>query len=252
MIHDDDSHVARRAGSASSSWRGALNDSKLPDMRISGMTLLAVLAVGAGCVNGSAAATTVADVPASQLSIEPSIIDSDPTPSDGMMPVVVQFFHGNEFVQLANTLVTCNGVTLPWGSLGYAARVPVPAAGSTMVFTHVKGGTTTMATIKVPSRPVLTSPTAGAMLTRTTNLAIAYVPSTSAGVRPDASDSTTAVNGSEQSETGTAYLDVSMLHPGTGTVSVARRFVSLPTATGFQGVVVTYTISSPDTAVTWQ
>ncbi|HEY0993097.1 MAG TPA: hypothetical protein VGD80_38855, partial [Kofleriaceae bacterium] len=89
-------------------------------------------------------------------------------------------------------------------------------------------------------------------LTRTTNLPIAYVPSTSAGVRPDASDGAIGVRGSEQSETGTAYLDVSALRVGAGTVSVARRFVSLPAATGFQGVVVTYTISSPDTAVTWQ
>ena len=216
------------------------------------MTLTAVLAAGAGCVNGSAAETTVADVPASQLSIEPSVIDASPSPSDGMLPVVVQFFHGNEFVRLANTAVMCNGVTLPWGSLGYAARVPVPAAGSSMVFTHVRGGTTTMATIKVPPRPVITSPAAGALLTRTTNLAIGYMPSTSAGVRPDASDGTVGINGSEQSETGTAYLDVSMLHTGAGTVSVARRFVSLPAATGFQGVVVTYTISSPDTAVSWQ
>jgi hypothetical protein len=216
------------------------------------MTLPAVLAVGAGCVNGSAAETTVADVPASQLLLEPSIIDSDPAPSDGKLPVVVQFFHGNEFVQLANTAVMCNGVTLPWGGLGYAARVPVPAAGSSMVFTHMRGGTTTMATIKVPPRPVITSPSAGAMLTRTTNLPITYVPSTSAGVRPDASDSAVGISGSEQSETGIAYLDVSMLRVGAGTVSVARRFVSLPAATGFQGVVVTYTISSPDTAVTWQ
>jgi hypothetical protein len=216
------------------------------------MSLTAVVAVGAGCVDRSATETTVADVPASQLSLEPSIIDSDPAPSDGMLPVVVQFFHGNQFVQLANTAVMCNGVTLPWGVLGYAARVPVPAAGSSMVFTHMRGGTTTMATIKVPPRPVITSPPAGAMLTRTTNLAIGYVPSTSAGVRPDASDGTVGVNGAEQSETGTAYLDVSMLHAGAGTVSVARRFVSLPAATGFQGVVVTYTISSPDRSVTWQ
>jgi hypothetical protein len=216
------------------------------------MTLTAVLALWAGCVDRSATETKVADVPASQLSLEPSIIDSDPMPSDGMLPVVVQFFHGNEFVQLANTAVMCNGVTLPWGGLGYAARVPVPAAGSSMVFTHMRGGTTTMATIKVPPRPVITSPAAGAMLPRTTNLAIGYVPSSSAGVRPDASDSMVAINGAMQSETGTAYLDVSMLHAGAGAVSVARRFVSLPTATGFQGVVVTYTISSPDTAVTWQ
>lgn len=221
-------------------------------MRISKTILTAALAAWGGCVNGSATQTTVVDVPASQLSLEPSIIDSDPTPSDGKLPVVVQFFKGNDFVQLANTAVMCNGVTLPWGALGYAARVPVPAAGSSMVFTHMRGGTTTMAMIKVPPRPVITSPAAGAMLARTTNLAIGYVPSTSAGVRPDASDSTGAFNGSEQSETGTAYLDVSGLRAGAGTVSIARRFVSLPAATGFQGVVVTYTISSPDTAVTWQ
>jgi hypothetical protein len=215
------------------------------------MTLPMVLAIWAGCAPGGAE-TLVADVPASQLSIEPSIIDADPAPSDGKMPVVVQFFHDNAFVQLANTAVTCNGVPLPWGGLGYAARIPVPAAGDSLVFAHMRAGTTTMATIKVPPRPSITSPSSGAMLTRSTSLAIGYTPSTSAGVRPDASDGTVGISGSEQSETGIAYIDVSGLRVGGGTVSLARRYVSLPAGTGFQGVVGTYEISSADIMVTWK
>src|SRR5215813_3309420 len=142
-------------------------------MRITRMTLLTVLAVGAGCVNGSAAETMVVDVPAAQLIIEPSIIDSDPSPSDGKVPVVVQFFHANTYVQLAgNASVMCNGMALPFGGLGYSARIPLPVAGENLVFSHVRGGMITMTTIKVPPRPMVTSPSDGAMLTRSTSLAI--------------------------------------------------------------------------------
>lgn len=217
------------------------------------MTLPALLAALAGCVDRSASETMSVDVPASQLSLEPSIIDSDPAASDGMMPVVVQFFHGNDFVQLANASVMCNGVAMPWGGLGYAARIPIPAAGSNLVFVHTRAGMTAMAKIKVPARPVITSPASGAVLTRSSSFAIDYVPSSSVGVRPSASDGTVGVDGAEQPDVGKAYVDVSGLHPGAGAVSIAGRFLSTVAAgTGFQAVVATYTISSADITVTWQ
>lgn len=219
------------------------------------MTLLTVLAVaaGGGCIDRNASDPTVVDLPASQVSIEPSVIDADPAPGDGMLPVVVQFFRNNEFVQLAgNAAVSCNGVPLKWTGLGYGARIPLPAAGTNLVFAHLRAGTTTQVTIKVPPRPELVSPVAGATLTRSANLAIGYVPSASAGVRPSASDGVIGLDGSEQADTGTAYLDVTALHLSAGTIAVSRRFLSVPTGTGFGAVVATYTITSATTQVNWQ
>ena len=201
----------------------------------------------------SAIDPTVVDLPASQLAIEPQIIDDDPSPSDGMMPVVVQFFRGNEFVKLAgNVALTCNDTPLLWTGLGYGARIPIPAAGASLVFGHVRAGTTAQLTIKVPPRPVMVSPAAGTTLSRGTNLAIGYQPSSSAGVRPTASDGVIGVGGSEQADNGTAYLDVTGLRAGGGTIALSRRFLSVPTGTGFASVVANYTITSATTQVTWQ
>ena len=219
------------------------------------MTLLTVLAVaaGGGCVASNASDPTVVDLPASQLSIQPTVIDDDPAPGDGMLPVVVQFYRGNEFVKLAGTAaVTCNGAPLLWTGLGYGARLPLPAAGSNLVFGHLRGGTMSQTTIKVPPRPVMVSPAAGATLARSVNLAIGYMPSASAGVRASASDGTVGVAGSEQDDNGTAYLDVSTLRAGAGTIAVSRRFLSVPASTGFGSVIATYTITSASTQVTWQ
>jgi hypothetical protein len=219
------------------------------------MTLLTVLAVaaGGGCVAANASDPTVVDLAANQLSIQPTVIDDDPAPSDGMLPVVVQFYRGNDFVKLAgNAAVTCNGTPLLWTGLGYGARVPLPAAGSNLVFGHLRAGTMAQVTIKVPPRPVMVSPAAGAMLTRSVNLAVVYMPSASAGVRASASDGTVGVAGSEQGDNGTAYLDVTGLRAGAGTIAVSRRFLSVPASTGFQSVIANYTITSANTQVTWQ
>ena len=219
------------------------------------MTLLTVLAVAAssGCVATNASDATIVDLPANQLSIQPTVIDDDPAPSDGMLPIVVQFYRGNEFVKLAGSAaVTCNGAPLLWTGLGYGARVPLPAAGSNLVFGHLRAGTMSQVTLRVPPRPVMVSPVVGATLTRSVNLAIGYMPSASAGVRASASDGTIGVAGAELDDSGTAYLDVSGLRAGAGTIAVSRRFLSVPSSTGFQSVIANYTITSANTQVTWQ
>lgn len=218
------------------------------------ITMLAVVATcAAGCVDRNASAVTVVDVPAAALSIQPAVVDTDPAPDDGMVPVVVQFYRSNDFVQLgASTAVTCNGAALPWSGLGYAGRVPIVAAGGDFVFVHNRGGVKTQLTLKVPVRPVLSSPVAGASLVRSAKLAIGYAASASAGVRPGASDGTIGISGFEQSDNGTAYLDVSGLRAGAGTIDLSRRVLSVPAGTGFQSVVATYTIASVETQVTWQ
>ena len=195
----------------------------------------------------------VVDVAASALVIQPSIIDVDPSPSDGKVPVIVAFLQGGKSVQLASSnTVTCNGVTLAWSGIGYGGRVPIVAAGGDLAVVHARAGVSTPVHVTVPARPVVTSPAAGASLPRATSLTITYVAAASAGIRPGAGDGATGLSGAEQPDSGTATLDVSKLAPGPGTVDVSRRVVSSPTGTGFASVVTTYTISSASIHVTWQ
>jgi len=49
-----------------------------------------------------------------------------------------------------------------------------------------------------------------------------------------------------------AFLDVTGLRPGGGSVGVARRYVTTQSGSGFQSATVTYTITSLPTPVTWQ
>jgi len=215
--------------------------------------LTALSAVAAGCVDSTASGPAIADVAAAELSIQPAIVDDDTAPADGKVPIVVQFYRGNEFVELAsNSVVICNGVPIPWSTVGYAARVPLVAPGGSLAFVHSRAGVTTQAVVKVPPRPVLSSPMEGELLVRSLPLTLHYTASTSAGVRPRASDGKTEVNGNEQPDSGTATLDVGILGPGAGTVQVSRRVTSTPTGTGFASVLATYTIISPITHVTWQ
>lgn len=222
-------------------------------MSTSKMSLLTVVAAcAAGCVDTSAAQPEVVDLPAAELSFQPSILDDDAAPSDGMVPVVAQFYHGNTFVKLASGTIACNGVALPWSDLGYSARIRVPSAGDSLVFVFTHSTATTQVTIRVPPRPVVMSPPSGAVLARSTNLAINYVPAISAGVRPGASDTMVGLSGSEQADSGVAYLDVTGLRAGAGTVGLSRRYLTTSAGSGFQGVIATYTIASADVDVTWQ
>jgi hypothetical protein len=221
-------------------------------MTVPRITMIMVLGAWAGCIDTSLGEVKAVDLPASQLAIEPSIIDSDAAPSDGMVPVVVQFFHANDYVKLASGSVSVNGVTLPWGTMGYAARIPIVASGGSILFTYMRAGGATQFSYRVPPRPVVTSPGANETVQRGPNLMISYVSATSSGVRPVASDGALGASGAEQSDTGMAFLDVGGLRSGPGSVGVTRRIVSTPPGNGFQSAVVTYTITSLPTPVIWQ
>lgn len=189
---------------------------------------------------------------AAEREIKPAIIDLEPAPADGKVPVVVQFFDGGAYVQLgATSSVTYNGVALGWNGLGYAERVPIVAAGGSITIAHLRGGVTTQLTVAVPARPVVMSPASGASLPRT-SVELHYIAATSAGIRPSASDGATGVNGTEQPDTGTAMLEVSTLHAGAGTLGLSRRITSMQSDTGFASATATYTIFSAPTAVVWQ
>lgn len=217
---------------------------------------IVTLTVLVGAVVGSAhgcGPPVVLDVAASGLEIQPAVLDLEATPSDGKVPVIVQFFQSGTFVQLATTnSVACNGVVLTWNGLGYAERVPIVAPGGSFAIVHSRGGVNTQVTMTVPARPVVTSPASGASIPRTGGLAIHYIAGMSEGVRPGAGDGTTGLSGAEQPDNGTAMLDVSSLHAGPGTIDISRRIVTSPSGIGFASVVATYTISSADTHITWQ
>jgi hypothetical protein len=221
-------------------------------MMVPRITMIMVLGAWAGCLDSSLGDVTSVNLPANQLQIEPQIVDADAAPADGKVPVVVQFFHASDYVKLASGSVSANGVPLPWGSTGYAARIPIVPPGGSILFAYTRAGTTTQFTYPVPPRPVVTSPVANDAVLRSLNLMITYVSSSSFGVRPLAADSGFGVTGGEQSDTGTAFLDVSGLRPGSGSVGVTRRLVSTPPDNGFQSAAVTYDITSLPTPVIWQ
>lgn len=221
-------------------------------MMVLRIKMILVLGAWAGCLDSGEIKSV--DAPAGQLSIEPSIVDSDAAPADGKVPVVVQFFQANQPVKLASGTVSVNDVTLPWSTGGYTARVPIVSSGGSLVFAYTHAGTTTKFPYQVPPRPTVLTPMANDTVVRTLSLMITYVSSNSFGVRPLASDGGgIAVAGGMQSETGMAFLDVSGLRPGQGgSVGITRHIVSTPPGNMFASAAVTYDITSLPTPVIWQ
>lgn len=217
-------------------------------------TVLIVLGAWAtGCVDPSNGEVPVADVPASELSIEPTIVDADPAPPDGQISVAVQLFHANNFVRLGSgASLSVDGVALPWTTLGYTGKIPLVGAGGSIVFEHTRGGETTRLTYAVPPRPTIVAPAPGDTVERGPNMMINYVAATSSGVRPSGSDGSVGVSGSEQSETGMAFLDTGGLRAGPGNIRLARRIVKSPSGSGFAAAVVTYTVTSAPVSIIWQ
>jgi hypothetical protein len=221
-------------------------------MTVPRIATIMVLGAWAGCLDSNLGDVKTADVPASQLAIEPTIVDADAAPADGMIPVVVQFFQSNQYVKLSSTSLTVNGVAVPYGSMGYTTQIPIVPTGGAITFVHSRGGVTTQFNFQVPPRPTITSPATNETVPRTTNVTISYVSAGGEGVRPIAADAGIGTNGIEQSDNGMAFIDVTGLRPGAGSVGVARRYVTTVRESGFQSAVVTYTITSLPTPVTWQ
>lgn len=221
-------------------------------MTVPRIAMLMVLSASTACFDTDLGNVKSVDVPANQLVIEPTIADPVPPASDGTIPVTVQFFQGSDLVKLGSATISVNGVAMPYGSMGYATRIPIVAAGGGIMFTYTHAGSTTQFIYRVPPRPTVTSPTANEVVVRSLMLMISYAASTGEAVRPLASDATIGTIGIEQTDNGMAFLDVTGLRPGAGSVSVARRFVTTPSGSGFQSAAVTYTITSLPTPVTWQ
>lgn len=221
-------------------------------MTVLRIALIVVLGASAGCLDSSLGEVKSADVPATQLSIQPTIVDSDAAPPDGMIPVVVQFFQGTDYVKLSTGSLSINGVVVPFGSMGYFAKIPFVPSGGSITFTHTRAGVTTQLVYHVPPRPTITSPAVNEVVPRMVNLMITYVSAAAQAVRPVAADASLGTTGIEQSDSGMAFLDVTGLRPGAGSVGVARRYVTSPSGSGFGSAAVTYTITSLPVPVTWQ
>lgn len=194
----------------------------------------------------------VVDVAASNLDVTITIVDTDATPADGKVPIVVQFFSNGTFVQLAsNATVQCNNVNLTFNGLGYAERVALAPAGGTYACSHTRNGVTTNASVTVPARPVLTSPTQGATVARNNSFTITYIAGNGTGVRGVAGDGSTGMSGNVQPDNGSyTGFDISSLKVGAGTVGLTREFTFAPSGTGFKSVKINYS-SGSDIKVTW-
>lgn len=194
----------------------------------------------------------VVDVPASNLDVNISIINTEASPSDGKIPIIVQFFLNGTYVQLAsNATVTCNGVTPTFGGLGYADRVPLVPVGGTYNCTHTRNGIITNVSVAVPLRPVFISPTQGATVARSSNLTITYVAGSSSGVRGSAGDGSTGLGGNLETDNGTyTGFNVSSLKAGPGSIGLTREFTFTPSGTGFKSVKISYS-SGSDIKITW-
>ena len=202
--------------------------------------------------NGSCPPPAVVDEPASNLTATVTVVDVDETPSDGKVPIVIQFFKAGKYVQLASgATVTCNGVNLPLGGLGYAERVPIVAPGGSYNCLHSRAAVNSPINITVPARPVITAPAAGSTVTRSNNLTINYAADGGSGIRGGGGTSSTSQGHDLQNDTGTyTGLDVSGLGAGPGTVYITREFTSNIPGTGFISVELKYS-SSKSINVTW-
>ena len=207
----------------------------------------------AGCNNCQPPA--VVDEPASNVDVKLIVLDISETPSDGKVIVAMQFTQNNKVVEISsNVTLTCNGVALPWNGLmlSHAERVPLQPVGGTYVFRYLRNGVSTRVTVTVPSRPVFTVPTiAGAILARTNNFTIHYLPAGGTSVRGDASDDTHSLNNSQPDDGTFDGLDVSGFNAGPGTLSIDRTLENNLSGTGFHTAKTQYN-TSKTINITWQ
>lgn len=221
-----------------------MGDSRRRLLRI---TLAAVVLLASNACNPP----PVVDLPGSNLVAKATVIDTEANPSDGKVPIVIQFFSNGTFVQLAGSAsVACNGNVMPWNGLGYAARVPVVAPGGAYTCTHVRLGVTSSLSVTVPTRPVILSPAQGASVSRSASVVVTYVSDAGTGVRVSAGDASTGLGGNAQPDNGSGSVDVSSLKAGPGSIGVVREFTFTSAGGGFQSATIVYS-SGSDIDVTW-
>ncbi len=210
---------------------------------------LFLLVVLAGCPPPK-----VVDQPATDLDVTFNVLDTDSNPSDGMVPIIVDVRVDGALVAIAATSTfTCDSVPLADTALGYAARVPLVEPGGDYTFAFTRQGVVTTVAIPAQTRPVITAPTGGASVTRSTSLSIAYGPGGGKSIVGFAAAGASTVLGTAEADTG-AYtgFDVSTLTAGSGTLAVQRTLEVDLSGTGFQAAHQVLTTSSDDVPVVWQ
>lgn len=207
--------------------------------------LFVVVLLLAGCPP-----TKVVDQPASDLDATFSILDTDSNPSDGKVPIIVDFRVADALVAIATTsTVTCNDVPLENTALGYAARVPLD---STYTFNFTRQGVVTTVAIAAQTRPAVTAPAAGASVPRGTPLTITYQAGGGTNVIGFAAAGAQAKSGTTEPDNGTyTGFDVSSLTAGSGTLAIQRTLDSDLPGTGFAAAHEVLTTSSADVPVVW-
>ena len=171
-----------------------------------------------GLLNGCHPVSIV-DATASSLAVKITITDVTATPSDGKVPVIMQFLMNGSPVKLAdNATVTVNRDVLTWNGIvsGYAGRVAPIDDFYYYDFKHERNGVRSRVLIpmQLQQRPAILSPTGGTTVTRSSDLPVTYVPGSGIGVRCYADDGSTALGGTVQPDNGTFSLDVISFHNG--------------------------------------
>jgi hypothetical protein len=231
---------------------------RLLTLRLS--TLVAALVPGFACFQ-----PPIVDAAAPALDAEFKIIPVAEALS-GIVVAIASFRENGVLVSLDGaSSVSCNGVPLtsdPFGPSNLSAYVPGAAAGQNYTFALTRGSTTTTAAIPA-QQVVITSPSANASVTRSTNVTITYTPGggvniSGSAVGPVLGAGSMTVNAGNQPDTGTySGLDVlngsqaGPFQPGAGTVRLKRKFENTHTGgAGFHSVKSTYEVAR-GIPVTW-
>jgi hypothetical protein len=181
------------------------------------------------------------------------IVDPDESPSDNKVLVNIQFFSNGSLVKLANNIsVKCNNEALPATDLGYMSRIPIAPANGRYNFQYSRNAVNTNVMVPVQARPVITAPSRGAVIPRSSPLGISYVPGNSKGVRAGASNSSSSTSGDVQDDDGLyEAFNVSSLQAGPGQLGLTRELTFTLPPGGFKSVKVNYSTGSRFN-VTWQ
>lgn len=189
----------------------------------------------------------------STLDVTIQVLD-EAASTDGKNLVTMQLLSSGTIMQLTHgETITCNGTPINSNGLAYVGSVARAAVGGTYQFVYTWNSGSAAITLAVPQRPVVTSPTAGATVTRTTSLTINYIPDSGSGIDASAGDGSSGVDRNINEPDNGTYtgLDVSQLHAGSGVLAITRIFESTLPGTGFKSVKTTYRSSSVGVQVTW-
>jgi hypothetical protein len=196
------------------------------------------------CVQGG----KVISVDTSPGNLEVTIeVDDRAEPAEGEIAVHMRFDtpQGSVDFQSGET-VTCNEVALSYdGPRGYSGLVPQVAPGDNYTFVYTRDGKPAKIIVPALQRPVLTNPTVGAAVQRSSSLNISYVAAQGDSICVRADDGIMQTEGLPQADSGTyTQLNVSRLKSGPGSIELTRTVRGTPPRNGFKSVLSKYQVSS--------